>query len=79
MRVALTVAALLLSAGTAHAQRTVINGHTIQFAFVASVNPDCTARGIPKIIITQQPRHGRARVVRVSDFPSFRESNVRSV
>jgi hypothetical protein len=79
MHFVLAVAVLLFSAVAAHAQRTVINGQTIQLAFVTTINPDCTSRGAPTIIITQPPRHGRARVVRVSDFPNFRESNVRSV
>jgi hypothetical protein len=79
MRIAIAVAALLASAGTAQAQRTVVNGQTIQLQFFASVNPDCSARGTPTINVTQQPQHGRVSVVRIRDFTYFQPSNVRSV
>jgi hypothetical protein len=50
----------------------------IQLSFVYSVNPDCSARGTPRINITQQPQHGRASVAHISDFPNFREPNIRT-
>lgn len=79
MRTLLVLVTLLVSASSAHAQRTVVNGKTIQLYFFASINPDCSSRGMPTINVTQQPQHGRVRVTRGNDFVTFPESNVRSV
>ena len=79
MRGAIILAALLLSAGSAQAQRTVVNGQTAQLMFFASVNPDCSQRGTPVVNVTQQPQHGRIKVMRGRDFVYFRELNIRSV
>ena len=78
MRLALVVIALFLWTGSAHAQRTVVNGKTSQLYFFASINPDCSARGYPTVNITQQPQHGRVKIARGQDFVTFPESNVRS-
>ncbi|MGZ5897889.1 MAG: hypothetical protein ACXWJ6_16760 [Xanthobacteraceae bacterium] len=79
MRIAIAIAALALTAETAQAQRTVVNGQTVQLSFIYSINPDCTPRGIPTIHVTQQPQHGRVHVARISNLPNFREPNVRTV
>jgi hypothetical protein len=78
MRIMTCLVVLLLSAGSAQAQRYVVNGKTVQIGFFASTNPDCSTRGYPVINITQQPQHGRVRVARGNDFVRFPESNVRS-
>jgi hypothetical protein len=78
MRILAIIAALLLSAVSAHAQRQVIGGKPFQLAFFVSTNPDCSARGYPTISVTQQPQHGRVRVAHGSDFASFSAANPRS-
>jgi len=78
MRVLVSIAVLLLSAISAQAQRHVVGGQSIQLYFLASINPDCTARGYSTMTVTQQPQHGRVRITRGSDFVTIPESNARS-
>jgi hypothetical protein len=43
-----------------------------------SINPDCTATGIPKISIVTPPAHGTTIVEQGEAYPNFPKDNVRS-
>ena len=79
MRTAI-VAALLsapLLGAPVQAQRYVLSGATVQLGFFCSINPDCTAAGIPTVRITQPPEHGRVTVSRTRGFCYFQRPNPR--
>ena len=52
-------------------RRTVAAGATATIDFSYSVNPDCSLRGLSKLVLDQQPEHGVARIGQRSDFPHF--------
>jgi hypothetical protein len=43
-----------------------------------SINPDCTATGVPKITIVTPPAHGTMIVEKDEAYPNFPRDNVRS-
>src|ERR1700758_2423941 len=58
-------------------EKTAIAGQTIKIDFAYQLNPDCTVRGIPTVIINGQPAHGTARVTETDDFTSYPPQNRR--
>jgi hypothetical protein len=52
-------------------RRSVLAGATALLDFSYSVNPDCTARGIPRIWVVEPPAHGLATVGQREEFPHF--------
>ncbi len=70
--------AVALSAGAVEAQtpRYVVSGHTLRLGFFASINPDCSARGMTTVRITRPPQNGRVRTVRESGFAVFPAGSV---
>jgi len=60
-------------------EKTAIGGQTIRVDFAYQMNPDCTVRGIPSIVINQQPMHGTTKISDIDDFPSYPAQNSRSV
>jgi len=78
-----TISCFVLWCASASAQwgnpYNVPSGGSVKLGFYASVNPDCTAAGVPTLRITQPPRNGRVVIERTRDFVTFPQSNVRSV
>jgi hypothetical protein len=79
-----SVAALLmLSASTAAQAQTVsraaASGVPLKLLFASANNPDCSSYGQTTIKLVAAPQHGSTRITHTRDFPSFRESNIRSV
>ena len=79
MRIIIVAAALLLSTFGAQAQRYVASGQTLKLYFTASVNPDCSAAGMPTIRVTKPPEHGRVSIKQTRDFLAFPQSDTRNV
>jgi hypothetical protein len=82
MKIFVTFAALLFSTMAAHAQsitKYAASGKPVRLDFVYSTNPDCTASGDPTVRITREPDNGRVTAAVNRHFPSFAQSNVRSV
>ena len=82
MRLLVAIACLLLAAHAAEAayiHRSAIAGKPIRLIFLFFVNPDCSSRELPTVRITQNPQHGRVQVSKTQDFPTYPESNSRSV
>jgi dienelactone hydrolase len=52
-------------------QKTVPAGLTATIDFSYRVKPDCTARVVPKLLLTQPPAHGVVRVGERREFPRF--------
>ena len=76
-------AALAVSGVAADAQwvqtvnKTFPAGRTGTVAFVYSLNPDCSAMGIPEVRVINPPSHGRVQVRPTLGYTSFRQSNQR--
>ncbi len=82
MRILVILAAFALSTATAQAQylnRVAASGKQIKLGFFGSANPDCSSAGDPTVRVTQTPEHGRVSTPAARDFPTFSQSNVRSV
>jgi dienelactone hydrolase len=52
-------------------RKTVPAGGTATIDISFSVNPDCTARMLPRMAMTQQPAHGLARIGQRLGFPNY--------
>lgn len=79
MRIALAVLGLLLSIVSAQADKVVASGRPLKLYHAYSTNPDCSAAGTVVLRVTQPPLHGRVSISHTGVFPSFPESNPRSV
>jgi hypothetical protein len=79
MRIAWIALGLLLPMASAHAQKAVASGRPLMLYRAWSTNPDCTSAGTVVMRVAQQPEHGRITIRRTGVFPSFAESNLRSV
>jgi hypothetical protein len=51
----------------------VASDGVLRLAHFASVNPDCTSRGITVVRVTDAPAHGTARIRRDKGFTTFRK------
>jgi hypothetical protein len=79
MRIALTVLGLLLSIVSAQADKAVASGRPLKLYHAYSTNPDCSSAGAVVLRVVQPPEHGRVSISQTGVFPSFPESNPRSV
>ena len=82
MRLAIILASMLLWGTTAQAQylsRAAPSGKPIKLGFASTTNPDCTAVGETTVRVVQGPRHGRVDILKTRDFPTFSQTNIRSV
>jgi hypothetical protein len=79
MRVACLVLVLLLSIAPAQAQKVVASGRPLMLYQAYSTNPDCSSVGAVVLRVAQGPEHGRVSVRPTGVFPTFPESNPRSV
>ena len=81
MKAVVVMAALFVSTAAAQAQYTKVaaSGKQIHLGFYGSANPDCSSAGDPTVRVTQAPEHGRVNTPAVRDFPTFAQSNIRSV
>jgi hypothetical protein len=65
----------LMIASAAEAQsesKAVASGGVLRLAHFASVNPDCTSRGITVVRVNEAPTHGTVRMRRERGFTTFR-------
>ncbi len=60
-----------LSGGGGGATATVAAGTTATLAFSATVNPDCSSRGLNTVRIAKAPAHGVAQVAQKLDFAHY--------
>jgi len=70
---------LLLTMAPAHAQKAVASGRPLMLYRAWSTNPDCTSAGTVVMRVAQPPEHGRVTIRQTGVFPSFPQSNLRSV
>jgi hypothetical protein len=78
-RVAILIAALAFGSSAAQAQSyNVASGQSVKLWFFATVNPDCTPAGVPRVRVKAHPQHGRVTIGQKRDFVHFQPSNVRS-
>jgi hypothetical protein len=77
-RAGISVALLtsLMIASEAEAQteiKAVASGTVLRLAHFASVNPDCTSRGVTVVRVTDAPTHGAVQIRRERSFTTFRK------
>jgi hypothetical protein len=79
MRIVVAILGLLLSVGSAHADKVVASGRPLMLYQAYATNPDCTSAGTVVLRIAQPPEHGRITIHQTGVFPRFPESNPRNV
>lgn len=79
MRIVWAALGLLLSFGTAHADKVVASGRPLILYQAGATNPDCSSAGVVVLRVAQAPEHGRVSIRQTSLFPRFSDSNLRSV
>lgn len=79
MRIAWIVVGLLLSMGSAQAEKIAASGRPLMLYYAYATNPDCTSAGAVVLRVAQAPEHGRVSIHPAGVFPRFPESNLRSV
>jgi hypothetical protein len=78
MRIVWAALGLLLSFGTAHADKVVASGRPLILYQAGATNPDCSSAGAVVLRVAQAPEHGRVSIRQTSLFPRFSDSNLRS-
>lgn len=68
---------ILSPSGPFTVTKTALAGQTLRIDFTASVNPDCTVRGIPTVRILAQPAHGTAVISETEDYTAYPPINPR--
>ena len=66
------------AAQAAEIARTVPSGKNQRIDFLASVNPDCSAIGLPTIRLLEGPDNGVVTTDKAKDFLPFPRTNIRS-
>lgn len=71
---ALLTSLMIASAAEAQTEsKAVASGSVLHLAHFASVNPDCTSRGITVVRVTDAPSHGAVQTRRERGFTTFRK------
>lgn len=78
LRCLLVLLVTATAARAAEIARTVPSGKNQRIDVLASVNPDCSAIGIPTVRLVEGPDHGVVTTDRAKDFLPFPKTNIRS-